>query len=261
MIGGVTSLWASVRESVLSLALISQIALGLWALAMVSVPVIRWVIGHGSERAGISLGVVAQALLVVVLLAQELPAGAVLTVALGIPLAGWLVEFGGSRSGVPFGSYHYTEALRPQLGSVPLLIPLAWLMMLPPAWAVAGQVVGAQAHPLLFVLTAGLVFTAWDLFLDPLLVSWGFWRWKRAGFYFGIPLVNFGGWFVSAAAMTALSSIAVPSIQDLTSPVFIVIYGVTALLQFLGQLFFWKLPGPAVCGGLAMGLSLLAALL
>jgi hypothetical protein len=51
------------------------------------------------------------------------------------------------------------------------LVPLAWLMMLPPAWAVARLVAGGPG--IAFILTAALAFTAWDLFLDPQMVAWG----------------------------------------------------------------------------------------
>ena len=46
-------------------------------------------------------------------------------------MIGWTAEAIGSKTGFPFGAYHYTDRLQPQLLGVPLLIPLAWLMMLP----------------------------------------------------------------------------------------------------------------------------------
>jgi putative membrane protein len=71
-----------------------------------------------------------------------------------------------------FGTYHYTDALAPLVGGVPAAIPVAWLMMLPPAWAVAYAATG-QARGWRFVFVSGLAFTTWDLFLNPQMVAWG----------------------------------------------------------------------------------------
>src|SRR4051812_324539 len=53
-------------------------------------------------------------------------------------LLAWAVEHAGVVTGVPFGSYHYTGALQPQLfNTVPLAIPCAWLMVAAGAWQLA----------------------------------------------------------------------------------------------------------------------------
>jgi putative membrane protein len=132
------------------------------------------------------------------------------------------------------------------LGGVPLLIPLAWLMMLPCAWAVAYQITG-QSRGRQFMLVSALAFTAWDLFLDPQMVNWGYWVWEQPGGYFGIPWLNFGGWFLSAVGLTWLIRPPAPPASLL------VIYLLTWLLQTVGQLFFWQMPGPALVGFGGMG--------
>ena len=40
--------------------------------------------------------------------------------------------------------------------------------------------------------------TAWDLSLDPLMVASGHWVWDVKGVYFGVPLQNFWGWWLTA---------------------------------------------------------------
>lgn len=46
-------------------------------------------------------------------------------------------------------------------------------------------------------LLAALVAVAFDLFIDPVAVAAGYWVWlKEANVYYGIPLLNFVGWFV-----------------------------------------------------------------
>ena len=95
--------------------------------------------GAGEEAfsQGIAAGVLAQAAGVVWLLAQAWGWPGALRAGFGIVGLTWLAEFGGSSWGFPFGQYHYSTLLQPQILGVPLWIPLAWLMMLPPAWAVA----------------------------------------------------------------------------------------------------------------------------
>ena len=46
-------------------------------------------------------------------------------------------------------------------------------------------------------LATGLIAVLVDLFIDPIAVSIGYWVWfVRGNVYYGIPLLNFVGWFV-----------------------------------------------------------------
>ena len=232
-----------------TLPVVPRILLLVWVLEMVSVPILKWRWGARAERAGIIIGV----------LLRQAPSHRAFTAwglwptmraALIIAGLGWAVEYVGSHTGLPFGRYHYTERLQPQLGGVPLLIPLAWLMMLPPAWAVARLITGDTGAS--FILAAALAFTAWDLFLDPQMVAWGFWVWDQPGGYFGIPWVNYAGWLLASAVMTALAApLSTPDLFPV-APLFL-IYSITWFLQAFGQFFFWKLRGPALVGAAGMG--------
>ncbi len=233
-------------DTFMALPLVPRLLLLVWVLEMVSVPILKWRWGARAERAGIILGVLLQASTVIAVLYTAWGLWATVRVASIIAGLGWAVEFVGSHTGLPFGRYHYTERLQPQLGGVPLLIPLAWLMMLPPAWAVAEEITGRPG--MAFVIVAALAFTAWDLFLDPQMVAWSFWEWDQPGGYFGIPWVNYAGWLLASAVMTAL---AAPGLLP-TRPLFLV-YGITWFLQAFGQFFFWKLRGPALVGAVGMG--------
>ena len=136
---------------------------------------------------------------------------------------------------------------------VQLLVPLAWLMLLPPAWAAAQAIVGS-ARPLRFALASALAFTAWDLLLDPHMVSWGFWVWAAPSGYFGIPWTNFLGWLLVSGAITRLVRPAGVPVRPL-----LLVYTITWALEAMGLAFFWHLPGPAAVGGLAVGLFALLA--
>ncbi len=218
----------------------------IWFIGMTTVPILNWTVGPSSLAFSMSLTVLLQLIAVLSLLGRAWGLVRTIRVALTVVFLGWGVEFIGSRTGFPFGSYDYTNLLQPQVAGVPLLVPLAWLMMLPCAWAVVQEL--GIGNRLAFILVSAMAFTAWDLFLDPQLVAWNFWSWNIPGEYFGIPLVNFGGWLLSSALMTVVAS---PG--RLPARPLLVIYTVTWLLQSMGLALFWGLPGPALVGFVIMG--------
>lgn len=244
-----------VMNDIIGLSLTARILGGAWVLVMVCVPIIRWVLGEGAERIGISLGVLFQASLVAVLLFESLDPLRASMAVIGIPLFGWAIEFVGSRTGVPFGDYHYTDVLQPQIHRVPVIIPLAWLMMIPPAWSV-GSLISGGTGLVWPALLAGAAFMAWDLFLDPQMVGWNFWRWPQGGAYLGIPVLNFLGWFLAGAVVSLL--FYTPSIP--VGALFAV-YLVTWFLQTVGQLAFWRLVVSGIVGSLAMGAFIVVAVI
>lgn len=226
---------------------------GGWLLCMIAVPLLARR-GASGRTQGITIGVIAQAALAVIYLLYAWPYPHALRTIVAVPLLGWTAEFLGSRTGVPFGRYHYTEKLQPQIRRVPVVIPLAWLMMLPPAWAVAELVVPSGEWWVSATIAAA-AFTAWDLYLDPHLVRWSFWKWEKPGrFYMGIPIMNFVGWFLWAWVITAL----VQPASLLGTPLFFV-YTLTWLFQFGGHLVFWELQRSGLVGFAAMGLFIVLA--
>jgi uncharacterized membrane protein len=224
-----------------------------WLLTMLSLPILRWTVGDHVLPWGVYASVVILAVAVVELLGRAWGWWATVQVALVVLAGAWAVEWIGSSTGMPFGAYTYTAALQPQLGGVPLLIPLAWLMMLPTAWAVAYAITGRQRGGW-FSLVSALAFTAWDFFLDPQMVGWGFWIWEPPGGYFGIPWLNFAGWLLSAALLTLLARPPAPPVTPL-----LLVYTITWLLQTIGQLLFWQMPGPALSGFVTMGIFVVLA--
>ena len=53
----------------------------------------------------------------------------------------WTFEEVSVLTGLVYGPYHYTATLGPWLGSVPILIPLAWFMLVYPSYVVANLIV------------------------------------------------------------------------------------------------------------------------
>ena len=169
----------------------------------------------------------------------------------------WGAEFIGHNTGLPFGEYSYTSSLQPQIAGVPLLIPVAWFMLLPSSWVMAQLIVGERNSVfkhIAFILVSALALTVWDLFLDPQMVAWGFWEWANPSGYFGIPYINYFGWFLVSALVTFV--VRPPKLD--TFP-FALIYGIVWFLQMIGQGVIWQQIGPAIVGTIAMGSIMLVA--
>lgn len=237
-----------------SLTPLAWIFYALWLTLMISLPHVLRLGGESSLTLALNGSVLLQTGVVVTVLAQAWGARRTLTTLAMVALLSWGMEYLGSSTGVPFGVYSYTDQLHPQILHVPLLIPLAWLMMMAPAWSVAETLVGSHRW-WRFALVSGVAVTAWDLFLDPQMVAWGLWIWAQPGGYFGIPWVNFAGWIFTGALIT----LVVRPRQIPVAPL-LLIYATTWLLESVGLAFFFGLPGPALVGFVVMGGLAVAAL-
>jgi putative membrane protein len=119
----------------------------------------------------------------------------------------WAFEQVGVATGAVYGAYHYTEYLGAKLGHVPMLIPLAWFMMVYPSYVIANLILSRRSHgtppgwrSLVRLAAAGaVVMTVWDLVIDPILSgpSVRAWIWESGGPYFGIPIQNYVGWLAT----------------------------------------------------------------
>ncbi len=226
--------------------------LAAWILSMISLPIARWTWGDSVIPVSALIGVIFQFAAVVSILQARWGTRRTLITVMVVGVLTWGIEAIGSKIGVPFGVYSYTDLLQPQLFGVPLLIPLAWMMMLAPSWAVASVIVRRERSSwrkrAAFVLISALAITAWDLYLDPQMVGWGFWVWAQPSGYFGIPWVNFLGWILTGAVVTAIVR---PDNLPITP--LMVIYGIVWVLQAIGLAVFWGQPGPSFFGFAAMG--------
>ena len=114
-------------------------------------------------------------------------------------------ELAGTTVGLPFGPYHYTDGLGAKLfGHVPVLIPLSWFFMALPSYAVALRRYPERAHAGRRIVVGSLILLSWDLALDPAMsLVTKYWIWGTEGVYYGMPLLNLAGWYVTGLALMA----------------------------------------------------------
>jgi uncharacterized membrane protein len=181
----------------------------------------------------------------------------------------------GVATGFPFGSYTYAHSLGPLLLGVPLLVPLAWLMMAYPcllmgrtlAVTFAIQYVGLQRfwrQGLMAAVIAGAALAAWDVFLDPQMVDAGHWTWADPSpglpGVTQVPLTNLAGWLLVAVALMATVQLALPRPVPAARPTRLetvspaLLLGWTWVGGVVGNAVFFHRPWVALWGGVLLGL-------
>ena len=143
-------------------------------------------------------------------------------------------ELAGTTVGLPFGPYRYTDGLGVKLfGHVPALIPLSWFFMALPSYAMAQRRFATRRQLRSRVLFGSLVLLSWDLALDPAMsLVTKYWIWGTEGPYYGMPLLNLVGWYVTGMVlMAALALLGADRwIRRLPLPWLIAFYGANLLL-------------------------------
>ena len=173
-------------------------------------------------------------------------------------LFGFLIEQLGTTTSWPFGEYTYSDTLGPKIFAVPLVVPFAWVMIAHPCLVAARRI----GKSWVFLYGAALM-TAWDLFLDPLMVSAGRWTWVVKGshvpFQPEIPLSNTFGWLLSGMFLMTVLHFATPRERRKVGGSLIgadVMLFWTLFSGIVGNLFFFGRPGIAGFSGLILGILL-----
>ncbi|WP_200918675.1 carotenoid biosynthesis protein [Methylobacterium sp. Leaf102] len=137
---------------------------------------------------------------------------------LGLCLA---VTFGienlGVATGFPFGHYEFLVAPDlPHVGAIPIIVGPLYFGIGYPGWVMACLILGRTSmRPRdrfsLFALPiiAAFATVQWDIVMDPPNSTiWRAWVWYRGGGFFGVPLSNFLGWFLTAWTFFQLIALA-----------------------------------------------------
>ena len=128
------------------------------------------------------------------------------------PIA-WLAEFSSTRIGIPFGLYSYTGITRGQelyIADVPFFDALSFTFLAYAAFCLARGVLAGRPRPAAATaLLTGFLMMMLDVVIDPAAVRGERWFLGRIfyyaenGVYFGVPLSNFGGWWLVGTASIA----------------------------------------------------------
>lgn len=109
----------------------------------------------------------------------------------------------GVLTGFPFGRYHYTDAIGPKLFEVPLLIGPGYFGAGYVSWVLANVILDSDRRRdrrAIFgvPLVGTFIMVAWDVAIDPGSSTVGkIWIWEKGGGYFGVPLTNYLGWYLT----------------------------------------------------------------
>jgi len=192
---------------------------------------------------------------------------------------GLLAEAVGVRTGVPFGRYDYARSLGPKLLDVPLIVPLAWVMMAYPCLLLGRRLArsyaratrrarirrGGIAPGAVAVVTGAVTLAAWDLFLDPQMVAAGHWAWANPAPALpgvpGVPLTNYAGWLGVALVLMAVLHLLFPESARAPEDVPGALLAWTWAGSTLGNAAFFGRPWVAMWGGAVMGLLVVPYLL
>jgi putative membrane protein len=138
-------------------------------------------------------------------------------------------ELAGTSMGLPFGDYVYSGLLGYRvLGLVPFPIPLSWFYMLMGSLVIVARLARRDSphSPWRWAVGAGLLMVAWDVSMDPAMVKTGHWVWGTgamfrglpgwlesfftADAFYGMPLSNWLGWFLTATVIARVMLAIVP---------------------------------------------------
>jgi uncharacterized membrane protein len=190
----------------------------------------------------------------------------------------FVIAFGaetlGVNYGLVFGHYYYTSALGVSLFGVPFLAALAWEPIVYAAFCLSDLLssnaigmVGISNRKFLSIWAAAigaLATTAWDLMIDPIAVSQGWWAWVGGGPYVpyvanGVPIQNFLGWLGVAFVINLIYRKISDGMDETHPSASLTLYGPLTLYSSLFLTAFGvaltilRRPEVALIGLLAMG--------
>jgi len=125
-------------------------------------------------------------------------------------------EIIGSKTGLIFGGkYQYNVHKTPgyMMYNIPLLIPIAWFGLIYMALNLYSAIMKVSPSTILsgttshLIILSSVMVVALDLVLDPIAVNENRWSWKFKGRYYGVPILNFFGWFSVAVLIIMIFSV------------------------------------------------------
>lgn len=187
----------------------------------------------------------------------------------------------GVNFGLVFGHYYYSKLLGVSLFGVPFLAALAWEPIVYAAFCISDMLsprvaslpsLSKQIGLLLLIAAIGaLATTAWDMMIDPIAVSQGWWVWVGGGAYMpyvanGVPIQNFLGWLIVAFVINLIYRKVADGVAQPNRSATLTLYGPITLYislyltSFGVAITILHRPEVALIGTLAMGPFIVIAL-
>ncbi len=134
-------------------------------------------------------------------------------------LIAWLSEFSSIHIGFPYGEYHYVYENMPgelMMAGVPFFDSLSYPFLIFAGFSTAVFILRRWQKESVFaaVLLGALLTMLLDVIIDPVATMGEMWflgkihYYAHPGWYFGVPLTNFGGWFLVAFAVIGFNALA-----------------------------------------------------
>ncbi len=126
-------------------------------------------------------------------------------------------------TGFPFGRYHFNVGAElPHIGNVPIIVGPLYFGMGYLAWMIASILLdGADtkldrpSNVIALPIVAAFAMVQWDVVMDPLNSTAGHaWTWYDGGGYFGVPLSNFLGWYLTVWLFFQAFALSVYCLRD-----------------------------------------------
>ena len=151
-------------------------------------------------------------------------------------------EIIGSKYGLIFGGkYHYKPDATPGpiIFGIPILIPLVWsgliYMGVNYSSLITGLIVSQQTFNTGFslIIFTGILLMILDMILDPIAVDEDRWAWSKPGSYYGVPSLNFLGWFGTVVIILSIFFNLVVPVNNAKEVSFLIQYSPSFLFAIL----------------------------
>lgn len=131
------------------------------------------------------------------------------------------------RTGFPFGNYHYDLSgapfAVPYIDQVPVVVGPIYIAMGYLAWTLGTIILDhadlhldKKSNLVLLPLISAFIMVQFDLVQDPATSTFqGMWVWENGGGFFGVPLVNFLGWFLTCYVVMQMFTLFLAQKQNL----------------------------------------------
>lgn len=107
------------------------------------------------------------------------------------------LEVIGVKTGLIFGSYNYGNTLGLRIFEVPLIIGFNWTMVILGVILLSEKIF---TNKILIAISAALMATIFDYFMEPSAIKLGYWSWSDIS----VPLQNYFAWFLISFVFTIL---------------------------------------------------------